>query len=170
MLVEIQRLTDIDKVHDLQVQQYLQKRFNEIQGIDTPVSEGYFVFVEDFKELYYRNNLQHTSLLSIDEGLFNNVEDIHIKHGIMEVSLLFNNEFLLSLVFYRPDPSILSKIFGTHSEPIFYPQSQSMANFGTPVSRVQQPLPNHCANNSSAGMSSLVMGAGLLLLRCIAKR
>jgi len=169
MLVEIQRLTDIDKVHDLQVQQYLQKRFNEIQGIDTPVSEGYFVFVEDFKELYYRNNLQHTSLLSIDEGLFNNVEDIHIKHGIMEVSLLFNNEFLLSLVFYRPDPSILSKIFGTHSEPIFYPQSQSM-NFSTPISRVQQPLPNHCANNSSAGMSSLVMGAGLLLLRCIAKR
>ncbi len=90
---------DLQRVSDPKVQQYLQKRFDEIAYILIPHIEGYFLVVNNFSQLYQSHTLQYVTLLSIAEGLFDHVEAVSVESDIVEVSLLFNNEFLLSIVF-----------------------------------------------------------------------
>ena len=100
-MVEVMYLRDAEKIDDAEVARYLHKRLQEIDHILHPQTEGYFLYVEDFTSLY-KSNIQHYFVLpSIDDGLFNSVKNIDVQGNIVEVSLLFNNEFMMSLIFHN---------------------------------------------------------------------
>ncbi len=121
-MVEIFQPQDVLDVSPISVQRYLLTRFTEIGYTLNPKSEGYFIYVDDFTELTQTQSLSYITLPSLEEGLFSSVEDITIKGDIVEVSLLFNNEFLLSLIFYKIDLADLAHIRGTlHTNPFRYP-------------------------------------------------
>ena len=121
-MVEIFQPQDVLDVSPISVQRYLLTRFTEIGYTLNPRSEGYFIYVDDFTELTQTQSLSHITLPSLENGLFSSVEDITIKGDIVEVSLLFNNEFLLSLIFYKIDDEDLAHIRGKEPKNTFsYP-------------------------------------------------
>ena len=100
-MIEVMYPRDIEKINNSEVASYLHKRFQEIDHTLHPQTEGYFLYVEEFSSLY-KKNIQHYCVLpSIDEGLFDSVEKVDIQGLIVEVSLLFNNEFMMSLIFHN---------------------------------------------------------------------
>ena len=103
-MIEVMCPQDIEKITSPVVQTYLHKRFKEIGYVIDPEIEGYFIYVPDFAQLHQTQDLTYLILPSIEEGLFDRPEGISITGDIVEVSLLFNNEFLISLVFYRLSP------------------------------------------------------------------
>ncbi len=105
-MVEVMHSSDIGKIRSPDVQ----KRFTEIDNRLIPQIEGYFLYVEDFSLLYESHQLKHFILPSIKEGLFDRVEGVSVEGDIVEVSLLFNNEFLMSLVFKGLDQESLEVI------------------------------------------------------------
>lgn len=109
-MVEVMNTKDIEKITSTEMQTYLFKRFKEINYHLIPHVEGYFLYVEDFTSLYKSHQLSHLILPSISEGLFDHVEGVSIDGDIVEVSLLFNNEFLMSLVFNGLDVKSLVMI------------------------------------------------------------
>ena len=100
-MIEVMYLRDIEKITDPEVESYLHKRFQEIAHTLHPQTEGYFLYVEDFNSLYQKNMQRYFTLPSIDEGLFERVEKVDRQGNIVEVSILFNNEFMMSLIFHN---------------------------------------------------------------------
>ena len=100
-MIEVMYLKDVDKIDNPEVANYLQKRFQEINHVPHPQSEGYFLYVENFSSLYEKRTQHYFVLPSIDEGLFERVEKVDIQGNIIEVSILFNNEFMISLILYN---------------------------------------------------------------------
>ena len=183
MLYELFTINDVERLPHPILKQYLKERFEEIGGIKAPRVDGYFVYVENFKILYQRNALRYVTLSSIAEGLFRNIEGVTIKQDIVEVSLLFNNEFLITLVFYGLDEESLSMILnGSRS------QTNPHTNSGIPNLMLSPtfpephapsyitpnyPVQKNCSQSSvgtSHEMSGAMMGMGMLLLRCLLKR
>ncbi len=151
-MVEVMTQSDILKINLPQVQNYLERRFKELEYPLQPSTEGYFIYVEDFTALQVSHRLTFVTLPSIAEGLFRHIEAISIKDDIVEVSLLFNNEFLLSLIFYRLDTDSLNLITNQSRKKKF-----SLPK-GTPFSICSDGLPH------------LAMSLGIVLLRCMVKR
>ncbi len=100
-MIEVMYLRDVEKIDNPEVASYLQKRLQEIDHILHPQTEGYFLYVEEFTSLYKKNMQHYFTLSSIDEGLFERVESVDIQGDIVEVSILFNNEFMMSLIFHN---------------------------------------------------------------------
>jgi len=100
-MIEVMYLRNVEKIDNPEVTSYLQKRLQEIDHILHPQTEGYFLYVEEFTSLYKKNIQHYFTLPSIDEGLFDRVEKVDIQGLIVEVSILFNNEFMMSLIFYK---------------------------------------------------------------------
>ena len=100
-MIEVMYIRDIEKIDNPEVASYLHKRFQEMDHILHPPTEGYFLYVEDFSSLHKKNIQHYFVLSSIDDGLFNSVENVDIQGSIVEVSLLFNNEFIISLIFHN---------------------------------------------------------------------
>ena len=109
-MIEVMHPSDIEEIDVPEVQAYLHKRFKEIDYGLTPHIEGYFLYVEAFSLLYEKQRLKHLVLPSIAGGLFDRVEGVSVEGDIVEVSLLFNNEFLMSLVFKGLDQKSLEVI------------------------------------------------------------
>ena len=98
------------------------------------------------------HRLSYVTLPSISEGLFRNIEGITIKGDIVEVSLLFCNEFLLSVIFYRLNAKSLDLIT----------KQSRQKNFSRPKYSTFSTCPD--------GLPHLVMSLGVVLLRCMIKR
>jgi len=111
-MIEVMTPNDIEEINVPEVQAYLYKRFKEIAYTLIPQIEGYFLYVEDFSLLYESHQLMHIILPSIEEALFDRLEGLSVEGDIVEVSLLFNNEFLISLVFKGLDQESLEVISG----------------------------------------------------------
>lgn len=107
MMIEIMYPNDIEKIISPKIQAYLYKRFKEIDYSLIPHIEGYFLYVKDFSLLHESHRLNHLILPSISEGLFDHVEGVSIEGDIVEVSLVYNNSFLMSLVFNGLDEKSL---------------------------------------------------------------
>ena len=151
-MIEVMTQSDILKINLPQVQNYLVTRFKELEYPLQPSTEGYFIYVEDFTSLQVRQHLTYVTLPSISEGLFRHIEAITIKDDIIEVSLLFNNEFLLSVIFYKLDD---------HSLDVITKQTRQK-QFFCPKDTIFSTCPQ--------GLSNLVMSLGIVLLRCMVKR
>jgi hypothetical protein len=106
-MIEVFQMMDIANIGIGEVKDYLYRRFKEIGYELDPQREGYFVYVDDFSMLYEHHHLTYFTLPSLDEGLLNCIEAIDREDDLVEVSLLFNNEFLISLVFYKLQSSHL---------------------------------------------------------------
>ncbi len=183
MLYELFSAKDVERLPHPVLKPYLKERFKEIGGIKNPGIEGYFVYVDNFKLLYQRNALRYVTLSSMSEGLFRNIEGVTIKQDIVEVSLLFSNEFLLTLVFYRLDEESLSMILnGSQAQTKPYsssgisnlmiasaPIEPHTPSYMTPSYPAQRNCPQS-SSGSSLEMSGAMMGMGMLLLRCLLKR
>ncbi len=106
-MIEVMNTNDIEKIDVPEIQAYLYKRFKEIDYTLIPQIEGYFLYVEAFSLLLTRHRLKHLILPSIADGLFDRIEGVSVEGDIVEVSLLFNNEFFMSLVFNGLDEKSL---------------------------------------------------------------
>ncbi len=109
-MIEVMNPSDIEKITSPKVQRYLHARFKEIAYAPTPDIEGYFLVIDDFTQLNTRQKLTHVVLPSIAEGLLQEVEAVTMRNAVVEISLLFNNEFLLSLILIDLSPEHLSLI------------------------------------------------------------
>ena len=105
-MIEVMSINDIGSITSVAMRKYLFKRFEEI-GTLNPQTEGYFLVVNDFALLQERQPLHYVCLPSIAEGLFDEVEGVSVEGNIVEASLLFGNEFLMSLVFNGLDEKSL---------------------------------------------------------------
>jgi len=98
MIVEIMNEADIQKVGDIAVQSYLQQRFTDLEAPLDAKHEGYFLYIEDTEVFEKEQQLTFAVLPSIEQGLFSRFEDTMLRDGIVEMSLLINNEFMLSII------------------------------------------------------------------------
>ena len=99
-MIEVMYLKDIEKIDDSKVKKYLHKRFQELNHVLSPQSEGYFLYVEDFNSLHINHRQHNFTLPSIAEGMLESIENVTVQDNIVEVSLLFNNEFMISLILH----------------------------------------------------------------------
>ncbi len=155
-MIEILTKRDIGKVSQPQVQSYLTKKFTEVRDNLNPSAGGHFIYVEDFTQLYNQHRLRYVTLPSIDTGLFNTVEAVTIRDKVVEVSVFFNHECLLTLIFYDLSSNYLEVITHAGGE-----------------HTLQSILPTHNRDSSSmysTGVSSIAVSMGMLLLRCALKR
>jgi len=97
-MIEITTPLEIKLVSNEIIRTYLQHRFKEIGTPPNPLTEGSFVYVEDFHQLSQPHSLIGVTLPSIEQGLFAQTEAVAVFNGIIEITLLFNNEYLLSIV------------------------------------------------------------------------
>ena len=109
-MIEVMYPGDIEKITSPDIQAYLHKCFKEIANPLVPEREGYFIYVDEFPLLYRSHHLMYFTLPVIADGLFNHVEGISMEGDIVEVSLLFSNEFLITLVFKGLDKKNLEII------------------------------------------------------------
>ena len=56
-MIEVMYLRDVEKIDNAEVASYLQKRFQEIDHVLHPQTEGYFLYVENFSSLYEKRIL-----------------------------------------------------------------------------------------------------------------
>lgn len=105
-MIEVMSINDIGSITSAAMRKYLFKRFEEIGTLNSQ-TEGYFLVVNDFALLQERQPLHYVCLPSISDGLFDHVEGVAVEGDIVEVSLLFNNEFLMSLIFSDLDEKSL---------------------------------------------------------------
>ena len=104
-MIEITKLEEIKAIESAKIRIYLKKRLREVGFELNPLTEGSFLYVEDPGELEQSHKLQGVTLPSIEQGLFSNIETITADLDIFEISLLFNNEYLLSLIIYSKNCS-----------------------------------------------------------------
>ena len=97
-MIEITKLEEINSIESAKIRIYLKRRLKEIGYELNPLTEGSFLYVEDPQEFQQSHKLQGVTLPSIEQGLFAHIEAVTVHLGIFEISLLFNNEYLLSIV------------------------------------------------------------------------
>jgi len=97
-MIEITKPEEINSIESAKIRTYLKRRLREVGYELNSQTEGSFLYVEDPKLLHHSHRLCGVTLPSIEQGLFTSVEAVTVHLGIFEISLLFNNEYLLSIV------------------------------------------------------------------------
>jgi len=97
-MIEITKPEEVNVIKSAKIRIYLKRRLREVGYELNPLTEGSFLYVEDPQELQQSHRLLGVTLPSMEQGLFSTVEAISIELDIIEISLLFNNEYLLSIV------------------------------------------------------------------------
>ena len=97
-MIEITKLEEIKAIESVKIRIYLKRRLKEIGYELNPLTEGSFLYVEDPQAFQQSHKLQGVTLPSIEQGLFTHIEAVTVHLGIFEISLLFNNEYLLSVI------------------------------------------------------------------------
>ena len=97
-MIEVTNLEEVSAIKSPKIRDYLQRRLKEVGYELNPKREGSFLYVENPELLEHKHYLVGVTLPSIGEGLLTQREAVTIKLDIIEISLLFNNEYLLSIV------------------------------------------------------------------------
>lgn len=98
-MVEILSKDDIQKV-DAVLQEYLEYSFARLyEGYQYP-EYGYFIVIEKFQELLHPLNIKEYHIPSISNAAFfkRYIELVEIHKGIVEIVLLLDNDFGVSLI------------------------------------------------------------------------
>lgn len=101
MIIEVIEIEDIEKIDSTEIKAYLKKRFRQLYYPLRPAIDGYFLYVDNPALFDQEHTLRHVILPTVEQGLFRHIEGVKIGHNIIEISLLFNNEFLLSIVLLK---------------------------------------------------------------------
>ena len=97
-MIEITKLEEIKSIESAKIRIYLKRRLQEIGFELNPQIEGSFLYVDLPQVLHQSHQLRGMTLPSIEQGLFTHIEAVTVHLGIFEISLLFNNEYMLSLI------------------------------------------------------------------------
>ncbi len=97
-MIEITKTEDIKAIKSAKIRIYLKRRLGEVGYRLNPQTEGSFIFIEDPLELQQSHKLQGVTLPSVEQGFFTQIESVFVYLDIIEISLLFNNEYMLSVV------------------------------------------------------------------------
>ena len=97
-MIEITKPEEIKAIESAKIRIYLKRRLMEVDYQLNVLSEGSFLYLESPELLHQSHKLKGVTLPSIEQGLFSNIEAVTVHLGIFEISLLFNNEYLLSII------------------------------------------------------------------------
>ena len=101
-MVEIYEFSDILKVKDKSIKEYLEYAFKRLEDGYIYPKLGYFIVIENYDELLHPLKLKHYAYKLpsiIDERFYTSyLEVVEIKEDIVDILLLCNNEFGLNLV------------------------------------------------------------------------
>ena len=97
-MIEITKPEEVNVIKSAKIRIYLKRRLMEVGYELNPLIDGSFLFLEEAEELQQSHKLLGVTLPSIEQGLFTHIEAVTVHLGIFEISLLFNNEYLLSIV------------------------------------------------------------------------
>jgi hypothetical protein len=98
-MIEILNKSDVNKVKDQELKNYLDYSFKRLpQNFDYP-SDGYFVIIETFEELIGEYiQLSNTQIPSLNTGLYDEINMVECKDEIMEVLVFLDNDVSVSLI------------------------------------------------------------------------
>jgi len=98
-MIEILSKSDIDNIQDNKLKQYLIKSLNELpEDFDYP-NDGYFVIIENQDEIKSKAiKLSNCTLNSLDEDLYDDINMVEIKDGIIEVLVFLDSDVNVSFV------------------------------------------------------------------------
>jgi hypothetical protein len=98
-MIEILSKSDIDNIQDNKLKQYLIKSLNELpEDFDYP-NDGYFVIIENQDEIKSKAiKLSNCTLNSLDEDLYDDINMVEIKDGIIEVLVFLDIDVNVSFV------------------------------------------------------------------------
>ncbi|MGB5792456.1 hypothetical protein [Poseidonibacter sp.] len=89
----------LNNIQDNKLKQYLIKSLNELpQDFDYP-NDGYFVIIENQDEIKSKPiKLSNCTLNSLDEDLYDDINMVEIKDGIIEVLVFLDSDVNVSFV------------------------------------------------------------------------
>jgi len=98
-MIEILNKSDINKVKDQELKDYLDYPFKRLsENFDYPI-DGYFVIIETFEELIGECiNLTNTQIPSLNTGLYDEINMVEMKDEIIEVLVFLDNDVSVSLI------------------------------------------------------------------------
>jgi len=98
-MIEILNRADIQNVKDEKIKEYLEYSFKRLPNNFEYPEYGYFVVIETIQELESNSiKLSKINLPSIDNGLFDFVELVEIQNEIVEVVILYDNDYGVSFI------------------------------------------------------------------------
>ncbi len=98
-MIEILNKSDINKVKDQELKNYLDYSFKRLpENFDYP-NDGYFVIIENQDEIKSKSiKLSNCTLNSLDEDLYDDINMVEIKDGIIEVLVFLDNDVNVSFI------------------------------------------------------------------------
>lgn len=101
-MIEILSKTDINKVMDIKLRDYLVYSFNRLPEDYIYPEYGYFIIIEDFKELNsHKIELSNYTINSIQDGMFEDINIVEINGEIIEILVFVDNEISVSFIMYE---------------------------------------------------------------------
>lgn len=98
-MIEILHRSDIEKIVDDRIKDYLLYSFLRLPEDYIYPDYGYFVVIESIKDLESDLiKLSTISLPNIENGLFDDIELVEIQDEIIELVILYDNDFGVSLI------------------------------------------------------------------------
>ncbi len=98
-MIEILNKSDINKVKDQELKNYLDYSFKRLpENFDYP-NDGYFVIIENQDEIKSKAiKLSNCILNSLDEDLYDDINMVESKDGIIEVLVFLDNDVNVSFI------------------------------------------------------------------------
>ncbi len=98
-MIEILNKSDVNKINDEKLKQYLIKSLNELpEDFDYP-NDGYFVIIENQNEVKSTPiTLSTCQLNSLDTGLYDDINMVEIEDGVIEILVFIDNDVNVAFV------------------------------------------------------------------------
>ncbi len=98
-MIELLNKGDVSLIKNPALKEYAIYSFDRLPSDFVYPNYGYFIIIEHFDELL-KNPLPFTKcqLPSFNDGLLNYMELVELKEGILEVLILVDNDFGVSLI------------------------------------------------------------------------
>ena len=98
-MIEILNKSDINKVTDTTMQEYLKSGFGRLPKEYLYPDYGYFIVVEDFKELIGEDiQLFNTTIPSLYTGLYDSINMVELNDEMMEILIFLDNDISVSFI------------------------------------------------------------------------
>ena len=98
-MIEILNKSDINKVGDISLKEYLQYSFRRLPLDYIYPTFGYFVVIESLEELINRDiKLSVKTIPSLTNGLYDNINMVELHNDIMEVVVFIDNDMCVSFI------------------------------------------------------------------------
>lgn len=112
-MIEIFNKSDTTKVKDPELKIYLDYSFKRLPENFNYPSDGYFVIIENQNEIKFKPiELSNCTLNSFDEDLYNDINMVESKDGIIEILVFLDNDVNVSFVMSEGilDSEIMQKL------------------------------------------------------------